>query len=95
MTISTVSALCGDFIRLGDSRVKRIKEKGTYFYYLAKNEQTLDIDKFEEIQSDPTKKGTRAKYCIRQNTENWISKPLTSCANSTRNLRNLLSKQKS
>ena len=58
---STVSALCGDFIRLGDSRVKRIKEKGTYFYYLAKNEQTLDVDKFEEIQSEPTKKGTKAE----------------------------------
>ena len=58
---STVSALCGDFIRIGDSRVKRIKEKGTYFYYLTKNEQTLDVDKFEEIQNESTKKNTKVE----------------------------------
>jgi len=56
---STVSALCGDFIRNGDSRVKRIKEKGTYLYYLTKNEQTLDVDKFEEIQEELTRKNVR------------------------------------
>ena len=39
----TVSALCGDFIRKGDSRVKRIKEKGTYLYYLTKNEQSVEL----------------------------------------------------
>ena len=32
---STISALLGDFIRNGDSRVKRIKQDGgTYSYYL-------------------------------------------------------------
>jgi hypothetical protein len=42
---ATVSALLGDFIRNGDSRVKRIKEPGgTYSYYLTKNEQNLSID---------------------------------------------------
>lgn len=42
---STVSALLGDFIRNGDTRVKRIKETGdTYSYYLTKNEQHIDID---------------------------------------------------
>lgn len=40
---STVSALLGDFIRNGDSRVKRIKESdGTYSYYLAKYENNID-----------------------------------------------------
>lgn len=42
---STVSALIGDFIRNGDSRVKRIKQEGgTYSYYLTKNEQDIGVD---------------------------------------------------
>jgi hypothetical protein len=41
----TVSAQCGDFIRSRDTRVKRIKEKGQYLYYLAKNESNFEIDK--------------------------------------------------
>lgn len=43
--MATVSALLGDFIRVGDSRVKRIKQAGGgYVYYLAKNEQNIGID---------------------------------------------------
>ncbi len=42
---ATVSALLGDFIRLGDTRVKRIKQPGeTFFYYLTRNEASLDIE---------------------------------------------------
>jgi hypothetical protein len=42
---ATVSAQLGDFIRNGDTRVKRIKRNnGTYSYYLTKNEQNIDID---------------------------------------------------
>ena len=41
---ATVSALLGDFIRLGDTRVKRIKESGSYFYYLTKNEENIGLD---------------------------------------------------
>ena len=42
---STVSAVLGDFIRSGDTRVKRIKQDGgTYSYYLTKNEQDIGID---------------------------------------------------
>ncbi|MCW3072387.1 MAG: hypothetical protein JWO44_2277 [Bacteroidetes bacterium] len=42
---STISALLGDFIRKGDTRVKRIKQEGgTYSYYLTKNEQDIGID---------------------------------------------------
>jgi hypothetical protein len=55
---STVSALCGDFIRNGDTRVRRIKEKGAYFYYLAKNEDRIDIDNFGVTQNEPLKKGS-------------------------------------
>lgn len=42
---ATISAVLGDFIRKGDTRVKRIKhEGGTYSYYLTKNEQNIGID---------------------------------------------------
>jgi uncharacterized protein len=41
---ASVSAILGDFIRLGDARVKRLKQEGgTYSYYLKKNEQLVDI----------------------------------------------------
>lgn len=42
---STISALLGEFIRTGDTRVKRIKQEGgNYSYYLTKNEQNIGID---------------------------------------------------
>jgi hypothetical protein len=42
---STISAVLGDFIRNGDTRVKRIKQEGgTYSYYLTKNESNIGID---------------------------------------------------
>ena len=42
---ATVSETLGDFIRNGDSRVKRIKQEGgTYSYYLTKNEGNIGID---------------------------------------------------
>lgn len=42
---STISAVLGDFIRNGDSRVKRIKRNGsTYSYYLTKNEANIDLE---------------------------------------------------
>jgi hypothetical protein len=42
---STISALLGDFIRNGDTRIKRIKESGgTFSYYLTKNEQNINVD---------------------------------------------------
>lgn len=42
---ATVSALLGDFIRIGDTRVKRMKQEGGgYGYYLTKNEQNIGIE---------------------------------------------------
>ncbi len=42
---STISAVLGQFIRDGDTRVKRIKQDGgTYSYYLTKNEQNISIE---------------------------------------------------
>lgn len=62
---STVSALLGDFIRNGDTRVKRIKQQGgTYSYYLTKNEQNIAIDVLSgetETQSTLLKKPTKTK----------------------------------
>lgn len=57
---ATVSALLGDFIRNGDSRVKRIKgNDGTFIYYLSKNEkliETLSLISPHKQESDKTKK---------------------------------------
>lgn len=42
---STISAQLGEFIRNGDTRVKRVKrEGGNYNYYLTKNEQNIGSD---------------------------------------------------
>lgn len=50
---STISAALGDFIRNGDSRVKRIKQDGgTYSYYLTKNEQNIGSDILSGISSE-------------------------------------------
>lgn len=62
---STVSALLGDFIRNGDTRVKRIKQQGgAYSYYLAKNEQNIAIDVLsgeKETQTGFQKKPIKTK----------------------------------
>jgi uncharacterized protein len=62
---ATVSALLGDFIRNGDTRIKRIKQKGgTYSYYLTKNEQNIAIDVLSgetEVQTTLPKKPTKTK----------------------------------
>ncbi|MCQ6957618.1 hypothetical protein [Mucilaginibacter aquariorum] len=50
---STISAALGDFIRNGDSRVKRIKQDGgTYSYYLTKNEQNISSEILSGISSE-------------------------------------------
>lgn len=47
---SRVSALLGDFIRNGDTRVKRIKKDGgTFSYYLSKYEEAIWLDKLNQI----------------------------------------------
>ncbi len=52
---STVSAILGDFIRNGDSRVKRIKQQGgTYSYYLTKNEQNIGVDRLNVVTETVT-----------------------------------------
>lgn len=52
---STVSAILGDFIRNGDSRVKRIKQEGgSYSYYLTKNEQNIGIEVLSGLTTTTT-----------------------------------------
>jgi hypothetical protein len=62
---STISAVLGEFIRKGDTRVKRIKQQGgTYSYYLTKNEQNIAIDVLSgetETQTTLPKKPTKTK----------------------------------
>ena len=61
---ATVSALLGDFVRNGDSRVKRIKGKGGNFsYYLTKNEAEIGVDVL--TQTEPEN-----KFVKRQKTYN-------------------------
>lgn len=58
---ATISAQLGEFIRKNDTRVKRIKGKGAiYLYYLAKNEQDLNLEEHTstivELQNKENKK---------------------------------------
>jgi len=41
---SVVAATLGNFIREGDTRVKRIKKEDLFFYFLTKNEQKIEIN---------------------------------------------------
>ena len=56
---SVIAATLGNFIREGDTRVKRIKKENLFFYYLTKNEQIIDIDNFEQCQIEQTKKNDK------------------------------------
>lgn len=56
---STVSAQLGDFIRKNDTRVGRIKEGRSYFYYLTKNE-VIEIKEKSEV-----KKSSKADFTER------------------------------
>ncbi|MDR1792233.1 MAG: winged helix-turn-helix domain-containing protein, partial [Bacteroidales bacterium] len=61
--LATIQARLGDFIREGDNRVKRIKENGVYFYYLAKNEQDIkQVVIVKDINTDKKKKTVVNSY---------------------------------
>ncbi len=69
---ATVSAQLGGFIRDGDVRVKRIKQGRGFYYYLTKNEQSIEIEiensqsQFVHITADNTEENNRAS--IEQNS---------------------------
>jgi len=59
---ATISASLGDFIRNGDTRVKRIKQdNGTYWYYLTKNEENIGVDVLTGSTSMNTSETTKSK----------------------------------
>ncbi|MFT7234036.1 MAG: hypothetical protein ACI8TA_003265 [Cyclobacteriaceae bacterium] len=77
---STISAALGDFIRDGDTRVKRIKQDGnTYCYYLTKNEQDIGI----EILAGPTEEKL-SKVKAKTYNERDLHKLLSSYLNNTK-----------
>jgi len=59
----TVSALLGDFIRKGDSRVSRIKRTGnSYEYYFNKYEEELELKPIENVNHEIRKENTLKNY---------------------------------
>ncbi len=66
--VSTISAQLGDFIRKGDTRVKRIKnEKGNFAYFLTKNDITINLesDVISTIASPSANKISKNSYSER------------------------------
>lgn len=55
----TIGAVLGDFIRKNDTRVKRVKGKKGFEYYLSKYEEELNLTKI--IESSPKEKVTKSK----------------------------------
>jgi len=59
---ATISAILGDFIRNGDTRVKRIKQdNGTYWYYLTKNEENIGVEVLTGSTSISSPETTKTK----------------------------------
>jgi hypothetical protein len=77
---STVSALLGDFIRNGDSRVKRVKKAGgVYSYYLTKHEQLIGTDILnQEPVTAVSKPTTKAKVYEERDLHKLLSSYLKS-----------------
>lgn len=80
---STISACLGDFIRNGDTRVKRIKlEGGIYSYYLTKYEQEIGVDILTAMVDTDEVKGKRGKK--ESYKERALHKLLSSYLNNTK-----------
>lgn len=78
---ATISAQLGEFIRKGDTRVKRIKQpNGSYSYYLTKNEQHIGIETLIEV-SESTK--AKPKEKIQSYNERDLHKLLSSYLKNT------------
>jgi hypothetical protein len=69
---ATISASLGEYIRNGDTRVKRIKQEGGgYGYYLTKNEETIGLDVLSGATVSTTTVSTK-----RQTKQRAISKEI-------------------
>lgn len=84
---ATISAQLGNFIRSGDTRVKRVKGDGNYYlYYHTKNEQNFNIS---DISVNET--GTKTKTQIKYNVK-YYERDLHTLLSSYLNSKNILSK---
>lgn len=71
---ATISAQLGEFIRNGDSRVKRIKQdNGSYSYYLTKNEQDIDLEILAGVPEEQTKKSKKVKNYLERDLHKLLS----------------------
>jgi hypothetical protein len=71
----TISAYLGDYIRHGDTRVKRIKQEGgAYYYYLTKNEQNIGIEVLSGThETNATAKTNKVKTYIEKDLHKLLS----------------------
>jgi len=66
---ATISAILGDFIRNGDSRIKRIKQdNGTYWYYLTKNEEIINVEVIPNLTNTTETTKTKVAKSEKQKT---------------------------
>jgi hypothetical protein len=74
---ATISAVLGDFIRNGDTRVKRIKqENATYWYYLTKNEENIGIDVLSGSTSLSSAETTKSKVVKSEKQKSYDERDL-------------------
>ncbi|NCD11893.1 MAG: hypothetical protein EOL93_05030 [Epsilonproteobacteria bacterium] len=62
---ATVSALLGDFIRKNDTRVGRLKQNATYYYYLTKKNDFLSTSMDVLIEEKKESKRTKSDFSER------------------------------
>jgi len=71
---STISACLGDFIRNGDSRVKRKPEAaGNFSYYLTKNEQNIDTNALTTVVELVGKTASPANNYLERSLHKFLS----------------------
>ena len=74
---STISAVLGDFIRNGDTRVKRIKQdNGTYWYYLTKNEENIGVEVLSGSTSISSSETTTSKVAKSEKQKSYDERDL-------------------
>jgi hypothetical protein len=74
---STISAVLGDFIRNGDTRVKRIKQdNGTYWYYLTKNEENIGVEVLTGTTSISSYETTKSKVAKSEKQKTYDERDL-------------------
>ena len=74
---STISAVLGDFIRNGDTRVKRIKqENATYWYYLTKNEENIGVEVLSGSTSISSAETTKSKVAKSEKQKTYDERDL-------------------